>query len=362
MQANTETPSSARPEAELPVELSVDIEITNRCNATCHFCPRDRTPHQGLMQPDLFDIALGRAIEYRKVANDRLGLDLGVSICGLGEPLINKNAADYVSRVRSAGIQVTMSSNASLLDERRGQALLDAGLQKIFINVGETGEDYERVYGLPFERTMENVLRFNEMSDGQCAITMVLVDHRADAAHIAEMTRFWTEHGLNNCHSYEVMNRGGSLFVDHMQYETFDELEEAKRLLTEQVGSPLCGAPFLYLFIGYDGKYYLCCSDWEKQAPMGHVTDLSFLDVTSAKLDHLVTRDPVCRTCNFDPINRLTEVLRAERQGHAPQGSGDQVLAELVATNNGITSGIRDLGHSVPPAPKARHRIPVRVE
>ena len=29
--------------------ISIDFEVTNRCNASCHFCPRDRTPHQGLM-------------------------------------------------------------------------------------------------------------------------------------------------------------------------------------------------------------------------------------------------------------------------------------------------------------------------
>ena len=35
--------------------FSVDIELTNRCNAKCHFCPRDQTPHEGLMSPEVFD-------------------------------------------------------------------------------------------------------------------------------------------------------------------------------------------------------------------------------------------------------------------------------------------------------------------
>ena len=33
---------------------------------------------------------------------------------------------------------------------------LDAGLQQILINVGEEGDDYEEIYQLPFERTLEN--------------------------------------------------------------------------------------------------------------------------------------------------------------------------------------------------------------
>ena len=34
--------------------LNLDIEPTNRCNANCYFCPRDQTPHQGLMSPEVF--------------------------------------------------------------------------------------------------------------------------------------------------------------------------------------------------------------------------------------------------------------------------------------------------------------------
>ena len=37
----------------------VDIEPTNRCNAKCYFCPRDATPHQGLMTPEVFGHAAG---------------------------------------------------------------------------------------------------------------------------------------------------------------------------------------------------------------------------------------------------------------------------------------------------------------
>ena len=59
------------------------------------------------------------------------------------------------------------------------------------------------------------------------------------------------------------MNRGGSLFVDHMQYGDYPELAEARS--ARRRGHPLWH-PSDTLFVGYDGQYYLCCSDWEKQA------------------------------------------------------------------------------------------------
>jgi MoaA/NifB/PqqE/SkfB family radical SAM enzyme len=342
------------------VQFVVDMEVTNRCNAKCHFCPRDRTPHQGLMSPEVFEAGLQRAVEFRSTIAEPAGDQMRVSLCGLGEPLLNRHVVEYCRQARAEGFRVVMSSNGSLLDERRSAALLEAGLQQILINVGEEGDEYEEVYRLPFERTLENVVRFNEMAFGVCEVIVVLVDHRGDAEHLAHMRQFWNDRGIQQSLTYEIMNRGGSLFVDHMQYEHYPELAEARARLAATVGTPLCGAPFGYLFVGYDGQYYLCCSDWEKQTPLGSVFDRSFVDVARAKLDLVVSRDPVCRTCNLDPTNRLTEELRAEAQGDAPPGSADQMLAKIAAGNRGTEAMVEQLGLQVPPAPHARRLIPVR--
>jgi organic radical activating enzyme len=223
---------------------NVDVEVTNRCNAKCHFCPRDRTPHQGLMSPEVFAKALERAVEYRGRIADLPNPELHVSLCGLGEPLLNRNVVDYVRLARAEGFFVKMSSNASLLDERRSAALLEAGLQQILINVGEEGDDYEAVYHLPFERTLQNVLRFNEMSAGACEVTMVIVDHRGNPDHVARMTKYWSDRGIPQALTYQIMNRGGSLFVEHMQYGTYPEQAAALARLEGKLGGAVCPAPF----------------------------------------------------------------------------------------------------------------------
>ncbi len=107
------------------------------------------------------------------------------------------------------------------------------------------------------------------------------------------------------------MNRGGALFVDHMQYEQYPQLTEARELLQANGIQPVCPTPFSSLFVGYDGQYYLCCSDWKKEVPLGSVADVSFADVVLAKLAHSRDRGLVCKTCNLDPLNRLVEVMRA---------------------------------------------------
>ena len=125
--------------------LTIDIEVTNRCNATCHFCPRDATPHQGVMDVETFDKALARAVEYRKVVQDVSGLEVVVSLCGLGEPLINKNTISYIKKVKAEGFTCSMSSNGALLTEDKTHEILDAGLDEIYINISDLHEEYEEI-------------------------------------------------------------------------------------------------------------------------------------------------------------------------------------------------------------------------
>ncbi len=293
----------------------VDFEATNRCNADCHFCPRDQTPHEGLMTQEIFEQALLRTIELRDQMA-RTGLEdpsVDVSICGLGEPLINPRTPSWIAAVKDAGFTCSMSSNGAILDERRGQAVLDAGLDVAMLNVGAVGDEYEQVYKLPWQRTHDNVVRFVEMAEGRCDVGLVLVDFRQDPAKAAELERYWRDRGISIFFKYDIMNRGGSLFVDHMQFEALPELQAARELLGRNGGRALCAAPFVYVFLGYDGKYYLCCSDWKKEVSFGSVFDRSILDVTRGKLEHVLSRGTVCRTCNIDPLNQLTDEMQAAR-------------------------------------------------
>jgi MoaA/NifB/PqqE/SkfB family radical SAM enzyme len=348
--------------------FGVDIEPTNRCNADCYFCPRDATPHQGLMSPETFEQSLARCVELREKLRALDRKELNISLCGLGEPLLNKHTPSFVARVRAEGFHCTMSSNAALLDERRSHALIEAGLQQIAINVGERDEGYEEIYKLPFERTRDNILRFKELAGDVCQTIIVLVNHRQDRAHLDDMRRYWADQGLQAFMEYEIMNRGGALFVDHMQFDALPQLAEAKALLEATGTEALCPTPFVYLFIGYDGQYYLCCSDWKKEVPLGSVFDVSFTDVMVAKLSHVRSRRPVCLTCNFDPLNQVTEALRARDAGEPAERDVDAVIEGVRRQTAFSLKEIEALTGQRPPPPpppgtseatQRRRQIPV---
>jgi len=301
------------------------------------------------MTPAVFEQSLIRAVECRESTREHFDDDVNLRLCGLGEPLLNKHVPEFVEQSRDAGFDTAMSSNGALLDERRSRAVLDAGLQKILINVADHDDAYEDVYRLPYARTRDNVIRFAEMAEGRCEVYIVLVDYRRDADHIAAMERYWRKHGIRAFMTYDVMNRGGALFVDHMQYASYPEQTQARAMLEESDVVPVCVAPFVYLFIGYDGQYYLCCSDWKKEVPLGSVFDESFRSITAQKLATVRSRAPVCNTCNIDPLNTLTDELRAVAAGEKDQASvkatltsmrrvAEEVEASLEAVDPGVTT------------------------
>jgi MoaA/NifB/PqqE/SkfB family radical SAM enzyme len=313
--------------------FSIDIEPTNRCNAKCSFCPRDQTPHQGLMTPEVFEQTLRRAQEFRPIGLERADWGTQINLCGLGEPLLNKHTPEWVAKVREAGFECGMSTNGALLDERRAHAVLDAGLTSVFINIGDVDDTYEDVYQLPFEKTRDNVVRFGELAKGRCDVSIVLVDYRHDPSHLSSMRSYWQAYGFDHFVTFDVINRGGALFVDHMQYEAMSELRKATDRLAQGAKPPVCGAPFAFLFVGYDGKYYLCCSDWKKEIALGDVFERSFLDVTAEKFQNVLDRSSVCRTCNLDPTNQLAGEYRALADGLIDEAAVDAVYAKIESDN-----------------------------
>lgn len=313
----------------MAVSINIDIEATNRCNAVCHFCPRDATPHQGHMSMATFDQALYRATEFQGMKKEDPTFDVQIrpSICGLGEPLINPNTPEFIRRIRAAGFSSCgMSSNGALLDEKRGNAILEAGVTSVNINISDLGEEYERVYNLPYEQTRDNIVRFIEKSGAECEVQIVLVNHREDPGHTARMEDFWRGHGVTHFMKYDVINRGGALFVDHMQYEKFAERQAANLLMEKSGRKWICPVPYLSIFIGYDGLYYLCCSDWKKEAPMASVFEASILAISAQKLHHVTSREPVCKSCNHDPLNAVVDQIRAVNAGDSSQEKLDEMV------------------------------------
>ena len=108
------------------------ISVTDRCNFRCRYCmPRERFGEDHTFLPRRAYLSF-EEIEKVVTACMPLGLEK-VRITG-GEPLLRPGLDDLISRVSSTGVEVALTTNASLLS---GQAprLADAGLDRVTVSL-----------------------------------------------------------------------------------------------------------------------------------------------------------------------------------------------------------------------------------
>lgn len=289
----------------------LDVEATNRCHARCTFCPRALTPHQGFMTLTTFKQVLVRSVEFRAAIEDMRAGKLDFSFCGLGEGMLNPQLPEFMRMATAEGFRPCLCSNGDLLDEERSRALLDAGLHDIFLNIAALGADYDRVYGLSFERTVRNIERFMALAGERCTVWIVLVDYLMDPLQMERVKAFWRERGVRRFYPSPMLNRAGAIVHDALNFEHHPMEALARQRFGGTV--PACYAPIQCLSIGYDGIFYLCNSDWRKEEPAGSVFDISVLESIRIKLARAKDREhSICRRCNHDPLNQVTRLLAAD--------------------------------------------------
>src|SRR5215467_8690531 len=141
---------------------SIYIEPTSRCNELCQQCPRTL-----LSREDDRDLSFD---DFRYIV-DQFPVLERVVLHGLGEPLLNKELPRMVRYLKERGTYVLFNSNGIALTAKKGQELIDAGLDEYRLSMdGSTREMYARVRGVDaFDKIWRNVRAFIQQQKAQDA-------------------------------------------------------------------------------------------------------------------------------------------------------------------------------------------------
>jgi len=141
---------------------SIYIEPTSRCNEFCQQCPRTL-----LSREDDRDLSF----ENFRFIVDQFPVLERVVLHGLGEPLLNKDLPRMISSLKERGAYVLFNSNGILLNAKRGQALIDAGLDEYRLSMdGASRETYATVRGVDaFDKVWRNIKAFLAVQQEQRA-------------------------------------------------------------------------------------------------------------------------------------------------------------------------------------------------
>src|SRR5207247_177929 len=138
--------------------VCVYLETTNRCNLLCTTCPRTYAELEppADMSWELFISIVDQIPDLQRAV-----------LHGVGEPMLVRNLARMVRYLKQRGIYVLFNTNGTLLNERNGRALIEAGLDELRVSLDASnaksflavrGKDY-------FGRILRNVRAFRELQE-----------------------------------------------------------------------------------------------------------------------------------------------------------------------------------------------------
>jgi MoaA/NifB/PqqE/SkfB family radical SAM enzyme len=138
----------------LPV--CVYLETTNRCNLLCTTCPRT---YAELEPPADMSWAL-----FTSIVDQIPQLERAV-MHGVGEPMLVKNLPKMVRYLKDRGTYVLFNTNGTVLNDKNGRALIDAGLDELRVSLdASNAESFLAIRGADFfNRILRNVRRFREL-------------------------------------------------------------------------------------------------------------------------------------------------------------------------------------------------------
>jgi MoaA/NifB/PqqE/SkfB family radical SAM enzyme len=281
--------AAARPtrEATRP-PVCLYLEVTNRCNLLCTTCPRTYAE----LEPPA-DMAWDLFV---KIVDQVPDLTRAV-LHGVGEPMLVKNLPKMVRTLKDRGAYVLFNTNGTVLNERNGRALIDAGLDELRVSLdASNAKSYLKVRGKNyFERILRNVKAFRALQEreghAKPKVSAWLTGLRETVEQLPDFVRVAAETGVKEIYLQRLVFFDGDAIghatPDQALYEqlTGEESSHLERaaalarslgvtfsasgaasepgmsLKRNDDGSPwsLCRRPWTVMYITANGRALPCC-------------------------------------------------------------------------------------------------------
>lgn len=270
----------------------LQIEPTSTCNYRCVFCYQQDTSfsrrtsgYMGSMPLELFTRLIDQA-EGRCEA---------VTLASRGEPFLCPDIEEMLAYVRGKFLALKMNTNASLLDEARCHAILQAGVNLLVFSVDAAEEPaYSRLrVGGRLDRVRRNIERFREIRDKRYAgcrtITRVSGVKVEGTPDLDRMEAAW----------------GG--LVDQVAFVQYNPWNATYELPIHDLTAP-CSELWLRIFVWWDGTVNPCENDYKSTLRVGDANEqgLSALWRSDAyqglREQHLAAKRSQRSPCNRCPV------------------------------------------------------------
>jgi MoaA/NifB/PqqE/SkfB family radical SAM enzyme len=262
----------------MPVFLSV--EPTNRCNLQCPECPTGLnllTREKGMMSLELFQ----RIIESARATAMYLNLYFQ------GEPLLHPRLFEMIDIAKRAGIYVSTSTNAQLIDRPLAEKLIASGLDRLIIS-----------FDGPDEESYVSYRKGGEWSGLLQAVAYLVAakKERDGKGPFIVLQCLWLSTNVNK--KAALIRLTQELGADKLEFKTLQLLDPSKpstlvpasgtqtryqkcgdAYVLKRTRSRICSRLFTTLVITHDGKTAACCYDKNAEVSYGDLHESSIREL-----------------------------------------------------------------------------------
>ncbi|UXP34027.1 SPASM domain-containing protein [Reichenbachiella agarivorans] len=254
--------------------LSVAFEPTTSCNLRCPECPsglRSFTRPTGMLDQRLFEESIDQMKSHL----------IYLTFYFQGEPYLHTRFLDMVRYASDRKIYTATSTNAHYLDDKKAEATVRAGLDRLVISIdGTTQESYEnyRVGGTltkVLEGTRNMVKWKRELKSKTPHLIFQFLVVKPNEHQIDDAKRLAKEIGVNEiqfktAQIYDYEN-GSDLIPENSKYARY-----RKNLLGKfELKNPLhneCWKMWQGCVVTWDGRVVPCCFDKDAKHQLGDLT------------------------------------------------------------------------------------------
>lgn len=257
------------------------IDITNRCNAKCVWCPN----------PDLTNVGAMDMGVYRKIIDD-FGARGGVVTFGtFGEPLMDKHIRERIERLKRYPKihKIEVLTNGFFLNNKIVPALLEHGVG-VDISLDELDKQtFEDVKKMSFDVVRDNIIGFLEANSKTARPVPVNIRIKTlkTVAETMEQELFKiiASHDcsvvLNSIDDNIISNWAGKLdkeaFIKEYEISSSNTRYTHKRFNQSNVAP--CAQLWKWMVVYWDGSVVLCCADMFSQTTVGDLKTHSITEI-----------------------------------------------------------------------------------
>lgn len=281
----------------------VYVEVANRCNLACPFCPRASRPAAEMP-----------VAEFAELVAQLVPLSEAVCLHVLGEPLRHPHFAELIGVCAHLGMPAMVTTNGTLLEAAAGRALLHPGVRQVNVSLhglAEAGDARWR------QAKLAGILAFaetalNERPDLFVNLRLWHLRERGgrdagEAWNLAVRNAIESKFGVHiPCGQAWGWRKGRRLTGRlYLHYDTvFEWPTMAGPVLAE---SGFCHALGTHFAILADGTVVPCCLDHAGIMALGNCRDLPVADILASPRAMAIGHgfqagrivEPLCQRCSF---------------------------------------------------------------